>query len=76
MGVDDVLEVLSCKEIVICEMVEIKLVIFLFILEYVLDEVLVGSFEIDLFFDGIKCEDVYIVSLLKSVRKYLYLDDE
>lgn len=76
MGVDDALEVSSCKETVTCEMAEIKSVTFSPILEHVSDELSVGSSETDLFLDGIKCEDVYIASLSKSARKYLHPDDE
>ena len=63
MGVNDPLEVSSCKETATCEMAEIKSVTFSPILEHVLDEVSVGSSETDLFHDGIKCKDTYIASL-------------
>lgn len=57
------------------EMVEVKLVFFFFIIEEIVDDVFIISFNMDFFFSGMNFEDVYIVSLLKSVKKYYLLNE-
>ena len=74
MGVDDALEVSSCKESITCEMAERKLVTFSPFLEQVSEEVSIRSSETDLFPDG--WDDVHIASLSKRARKYLHTTDD
>lgn len=57
------------------EMVEVKLVCFFFIIEEIIDDIFIVSFNMDFFFSGMNFEDVYIVSLLKSVKKYYLLNE-